>query len=74
MLKHYHTSGHSSWWKRAGKGCDVAGGSKPYAIVRAVHDVLERARQMLEAVRPADNVGMKCDAHDQRTPACILHA
>jgi hypothetical protein len=72
MLKHYHTSRHGPWRERTSASCDVTGRRKPHTIIRAVHDMLERARQVFKAVWPADNVGMKRDAHHQRTFAALL--
>ena len=47
---------------------------EPYAWLGLIHDMLEGARKVFEPVRPADDVGMQRDAHDQRTLfAFLLH-
>ena len=36
---------------------DIAGSREPHALVGVMHDVPQRARQVLETVRPPHNVG-----------------
>ena len=45
-----------------------------HTLVCPVHNMLEGACKMFEPVRPADDVGVQCDAHDQRSLfAFVVH-